>query len=385
MATQRRLQLNDARWYARSSVVMPVLPPPDDELVTTTTTTVAKTVNPQQQQQQYPCAACFQRMFAPDDAIVACSQHVFDSNEGFVALEWGRLIWILMHIFALWSDTLLEAAKSNKEKIRIALAYRQRLCSWINGLTMVLMCATCRQRFELYVAAHPLEPLFEDLTQSCVNISFHLHNAVNCKLDRECLSESQYPAMREAYARMLTTLLSNGNSEWRVAFWTVLFLLSLNFPAHFNPQLPRYRALDASYREWILQTCELIPEEGGDSIPSAAAAPAPAPVSVTRTSPTTNGFGKEVCDALHLPFKRYSSAVAETTTTTTTTIATSPSYLQFLQGETLTRDRLFHWVFDLSTQVNRGVSLFGDCHATHQHFETSYRYAPTTVHVHPSK
>jgi len=291
-------------------------------------------------------------------AVTTTCQHDFSDTEGFLAKKWGPIIWRMMHVFGVYAD---QADQAGQRRV----AYRALLRRWIAQLTAVLFCGTCRQRFEGYLAAHPLTA-FADPAQSCAALTFDLHNAVNCKLARSCLSSGQFDTMRKSYEATLdyrgTGLLS---PEWQLTFALALLLAALNFPAAYNPELPRHRMLEQSYREWVWLCFALIPD----------------------TQPANrDSFARKCKAALDQPYRAhatldgvhyYTPAVGKADQDASASASAAYTYATFLDKAPLSRAALYHWVYDLTTLI-WGAPVFGTCTATHQHIEHDFRFEEPT-------
>lgn len=279
----------------------------------------------------------------------ASCQHDFSDNEGFVAEKWGFIVWNTMHVFGMYADQIREYTPMMK--------YRGLLRNWIAQLTAVLFCSACRQRFELYVAASPLVA-FDHPEQTCTVLTFDIHNAVNCKLGHMCLGQDSFGAMRSKYESMLnykdTNLLS---PDWQLSFATSLFLAALNFPASFNPELPRHRMLEQSYREWMWISFALLPD----------------------TDPTNPAsFSRKSQAALGKPYNAHTTEDGFHYTTTGTMPRIDYTYATFLKTAPLTRHSLYHWVYDI-TRLIWGGTVLGTCTSTQEYIEHLYRFRDSSL------
>lgn len=273
----------------------------------------------------------------------AVCKHDFTDNEGFMAKKWGPFMWHMMHVYGVYADRVQVKHPH----------YRKIFKKWIAELTAVLFCSTCRQRFEMYLAIHPLTA-FEDMSKSCADLTFEIHNVVNCKLGRTCMSESNFDTQRQRYETLLnyrdTGLLS---PDWQLTFALILFLAALNFPASFNEELPRHRMLAVSYRNWIWMCFELIPD----------------------TDPTNSMSFARRCDvALQQVYRPRVTKDGVHHSHVSPNSEPQITFTTFLNSAQFTRESLYHWVYDLTTAI-WGTPVFGtSCTETQAHLEQEYRF-----------
>lgn len=313
-----------------------------------------------------------------DSACTVKNQHNFGTNEGMIAARFGSLVWILLHTFAIHADQLLDIAKRQQSSVAAVeyealihqvLIYRKKLCDWVYGLAVVLMCATCRQRFETYLAEHTnVRTHFETLSMSCLDITIDLHNEVNMKLQQGHVDPSSFSHFRTMYQKMMP-IDRDVSEEWRNVFWTVLFLLALNFPPAWNPDLARHRLVRDTYREWMLGcTFELIPSPNLNAFSSTASFSK----SQSASEAIMHSFRLKLQHMLDSPFVLRCSVNANIDDAQSTP---APSYRQVLKNHNFSRSSLFHWVHSISTLMHHGHPIFGDCIATQNLLEKKYRYS----------
>jgi len=94
-------------------------------------------------------------------------------------LEWGPLLWKLLHGMAERAGTAPMVGLRGDE-----------LRAWtaiLGTLGKILPCEVCRDHFNEYLAAHPvlIPDNYEDIREYIRRWIFDLHNAVNCRSNKD--------------------------------------------------------------------------------------------------------------------------------------------------------------------------------------------------------
>lgn len=176
----------------------------------------------------------------------------FDSN-GMASSGWGSKFWTIKQSLAIRVD---EEAKQQEIEGKTQEAYTLRLayCRFIDALTLLLPCVWCRQRFEPWVAANPVQDSMHDLW----TYVWTDHNAVNVKTKKAVLPEALKPVMYHHF-RIVVEMESDVPIEWQKTLWIVLFILVLNLPNPLDVRLPRHKAIHDCFLDFMDAITVMIP------------------------------------------------------------------------------------------------------------------------------